>query len=128
LRRKLDAVNVVAPVGRQRHAADGFSRLRARFTELASETADLHHWARGRKREHNAHGHQRTESVADVVGVKFLEALGAVAALQEESSAGRHFGELGFKVARFARKHERRVSAQLMLSARERAGIWIIRR
>ena len=41
--------------------------------------------------------------------MKFGEAFGAIAALQQEGAALGDFGEIGLERARFARKHERRM-------------------
>ncbi len=43
------------------------------------------------------------------------EALGAVAALQQEGLAFRRAGELGRQAAGFAGKHQRRIDPQLLL-------------
>ena len=85
--RELDAVDDVAAIGRQRDAVLRLGVGGARLGELAGHAADLHHRAGGAEGQHHRHLQQHAEGVADVVGMEFGEALGAVAALQQESLA-----------------------------------------
>ncbi|MCY1407124.1 hypothetical protein D9M71_224120 [compost metagenome] len=50
-----DAVDDIATVGRQGHAADGFVIGRARLGELARHAPDLDHRAAGGKSHDNSH-------------------------------------------------------------------------
>ena len=70
----------------------------------------------------------RRNGVADVVGVEFLEALGAVAALQQEGLAGRHVAQQALQPARLARKHQRRHPAKVRLDARKLRHVRIVGR
>ena len=60
--------------------------------------------------------------------MEFLEALCAVAALQQERLAGRDLREISLQLARLAREHERRVRTELLLDARQSCRIGVIRR
>ena len=85
-----DAVDIVAAIGGQGHAA---ARLRvggAGLGELAGDAAHLHHRHAGGKGQDDRHLQQHAEGVADIVGMEFGEAFGAVAALQQESLAFGH--------------------------------------
>ena len=55
------------------------------------------------------------------------EAFGAIAALQQESLAGRDLRQRAFQVARLAGKNQRRKSRKLRLDIGQRLGVRIIR-
>jgi hypothetical protein len=65
--------------------------------------------------QHHRHLQEDTEEIADVVGTVFGEALGAVAALQQEGPALGDFGQLVLEFAGLAGEHQRRELAQLRL-------------
>ena len=65
---------------------------RARLGELAGHAADLDHRHGAAEGQHDRHLQQHAEGVADVVGMELGEALGAVAALEQESLA---VGDIG---------------------------------
>src|SRR5262249_40531603 len=67
------------------------------------------------------------EEVADRVRAVVLEALGAVAALQQESLAGRDARERALQVARLAGKDERRKRRKLRLDGGKLCGIRVLR-
>ena len=67
---------------------------------------------RAGKGQHHRHLQQHAEGVADIVGMEFGEALGAVAALEQESLAFGHLAERGHQVARLACEHQRRIGLQ----------------
>ncbi len=110
-----DAVDDVATVGGQGDAVDGFIVGRAWLGELAGHASDLDHRATGGEGHHNRHLQQHLEGVADFCGGEFGKALGAVAALQQESAALGHFGKLTAQLAGFPGKHQRRVAGQVLL-------------
>ena len=60
------------------------------------------------KGQHHRHLQQHAEGVADIVGVEFGEAFGAIAALEQKALAGRDIGEVGLERARLTGKHQRR--------------------
>ena len=59
-------------------------RRGARLGELPGHPPDLHHRLLAGESQDDRHLQQHAESVADVVGVEFLEAFGAIPALQQE--------------------------------------------
>ena len=87
IRGELDVVDDVAAVGRQGDAVDRLEVRRARFGELAGDPADLDDRRARREGHHHRHLQEDAEEVADVVGGMLVEALGAVAALQQEGLA-----------------------------------------
>ena len=120
-------VDDVAAIGRQFDAAALLGRRRARLGELAGDAADLHHRRRRGISEHHRHLQEHAEKVADVVGAVLGEAFGAIAALQQESLAGRDLRQRFFQVARLACKNQRRKGRQLRLDIGQRLGVRIIR-
>ncbi len=124
---ELEAVDVVAAVGRQLDLADLLDVGRARLGELAGHAADLHHRHAGAVGQHDGHLQQHAERVADVVGGEILEALGAVAALQQEGVARGHLGQRRLELARLAGEDQRRIAAQPGLGARQNGGVRIDR-
>ena len=87
--RELDVVDDVAAIGRQGDAVDRLEVGRARLGELAGDAADLHDRRGGGEGHHHRHLQEHAEEIADVVGRMFAEALGAIAALQQERLARR---------------------------------------
>jgi len=81
-------VDDIAAINRQLDAAALFGRRSARLGELAGNATDLHHRGSRRVGQHHRHLQKQAEKIADVVGTVLGEALGAVAALQQESVAG----------------------------------------
>ncbi len=123
---KLDAVDDVAAVARQLLAALAFHRRRARLGELAGDAADLDHRRFGGKGHNHGHLQEGAEEITDIVGAVFGEAFGAIAALKQESPAGRHVGELALELARLAGKNQRRIGRQPCLDGGQRVGIGIV--
>ena len=90
---ELRAVDDVAAIARQLLAVLLLDRRGARLGELAGDAADLHHRHGGGIGQHHRHLQEHAQEVADVVGADVVgarigEALGAVAALQQETLAG----------------------------------------
>ena len=100
---------------------------RAGLGELAGDAADLHHRQRRREGQHHRHLQEDAEEVADVVGVVLGEALGAVAALQQERLAGGDLGERLLELARLARENQRRKGGELLLDRGQRRRVRIDR-
>ncbi|MDF9865771.1 hypothetical protein M2437_004753 [Methylorubrum pseudosasae] len=119
------AVDDVAAVARQRHAVERLGRRRARLGELAGDAADLHHGRAAREGEHHRHLQEDAEEVADVVGRVLVEALGAVAALQEEGLARPDARQGRLQLARLTGKNERRKARELRLDGLESARVRI---
>jgi hypothetical protein len=71
---------------------------RARLGELPGDAADLHHRLRAGEGQHDRHLQEDAEEVADVVGAVLGEALGAVAALQQEGLALGHAASCFFSL------------------------------
>jgi hypothetical protein len=95
---------------------------------LARDAAQLHHRLAAGEGQHHRHLQDQAEGVADVVGVEFLEALGAVAALQQERAALGHVAEQALETARLARKDQRRHLAKRLLDPFHSARIRIVGR
>ena len=127
LRRELDAVDDVAAIARQLDAVLLLGRRRARLGELAGDAADLHHRRAAGEGQHHRHLQEHAEEVADVVRAVLVEALGAVAALQQESLAGRDARERLLQAARLACKNQRRKGRKLLLDRGKRRLVRIIR-
>ena len=105
---ELDAVDDVAAIGRQRHAVLGLVVGRARLGELAGDAADLHHRLRAGEGQHDRHLQEDAEEVADIVRAMLGEALGAIAALEEECVTGSDSCKLLLQLARLTCKNQRR--------------------
>ena len=121
------AVDDVAAIDRQLDAAALLGRRGARLGELAGDAADLHHRRSRGIGQHHRHLQEQAEEIADVVGAVLGEALGAIAALQQESLAGGDLRQRLFQVARLAGKDQRRKSGKLRLDVGQRLGVRIIR-
>ena len=94
-------------------------RRGARLGELAGDAADLHHRRAAGKGQHHRHLQEDAEEVADVVGAVLGEALGAVAALQQESLARGDARQRLLQLARLACKNQRRKGRKLLLDRRQ---------
>ena len=128
LGRELDVVDDVAAIARQRHAVDRLEIRGAGLGELACDPADLDDGRGGRKRHDHRHLQEDAEEVADIVGRMLFEALGAIAALQQEGFARGGGAERAFQFARFAREHERRIAGELTLDPGQRREVLVDRR
>jgi hypothetical protein len=127
LGRELEAVDIVAAVGRQFDVALLLDVRRAWLRELAGHAPDLHHRYAGPVGQHDGHLQEHAERVANVVGGEVGEALGAVAALQQEGVAGSDLGQRRLELARLAGEDQRRVAAQAGLGACQHGGIGVDR-
>ena len=94
--------------------ADQLGERRPRLGELTGDPADLHDRHAHRVREHDRHLEDDAQLLADVVGGEVLEALGAVAGLEQERVAGGDLGQPGLQRARLAGEHERREALDLL--------------
>ena len=123
---ELRAVDDVAAVARQLDIVAPLDRRRARLGELTGDPPDLHHRRGSREGQHHRHLQEDAEEVADRVRAVVLEALGAVAALEQESLPGRDARERFLQVARLAGKDERRKARKPALDRGElrRIGIF----
>jgi hypothetical protein len=104
-RRELVAVDAVAAVARQFDAIAFLGRRCARLGELARDAADLDHRQGRREGQYHRHLQEHPEEVADVVGAVLSKALGAVAAMEQESLPGCYPVEMLGQGARLACKH-----------------------
>ena len=109
---ELEVVDHVAAVGRQGHALAGLVVARAGLGVLPGHPADLDHRHRGAVGEHGRHLQDRLDPVADVVGGRRGEGLGAVAALEHERLAARHRGHPVAQHVALAGEDERRVARE----------------
>ena len=126
-RRKVDAVDDVAAIGRQLHRAAFFDRRRTRLGELSGDAADLHHRRRRGIGQHHRHLQEQPEEIADVVGAVLGEALGAIATLEEECLAGGNLRQSAFEVACLTCKNQWRKARKLGLDIGECLGVGVIR-
>jgi hypothetical protein len=110
--RELEVVDHVAAVGRQGHALTGLLVARARLGVLPRHPADLHHGHRRAVGEHGRHLQDRLDPVADVVGGRGHEGLGAVTALQHEGLTTGHRGHPLAQHVALAREDERGVARE----------------
>ena len=127
LGRELHAVDVVAAVTGQGHAVPGLGVGRAGLGELARHAPDLDHRAGGAEGQHHRHLQQNAEGVADIVGVEFGEALGAVAALEQKRLTVRRLGEPRLQAPRLAGEDQRRVAPQLLFHPVQRVAVRVLR-
>ena len=125
---ELLAVDVVALVGGQGHAVLRLVGVGARLGELAGDAAHLHHRLGPGEGHHHRHLQHQPEEVADVVGPELLEALGAVAALQQEGAALGGLAQQRLQPARLAGEHQGRHGGQLALHPGQGGGIGIVGR
>ena len=125
LRGEVEAVDGVAPVGRERDTVARLGVARARLGVLAGETADLDHRDAGRVGEHDRHRQQHPQLVADVLGGDALERLGAVAALEQERLAPADGREPVAEVVALTGEDQRRHPAQLLDRAVAGGGVRI---
>ena len=93
LGREVVAVHDVAAVGGQRDVAAGLGVARTGLRELSRHPAHLHDGHRGAVGEHDRHLQHGLHAIADLVGGRAREGLGAVAALQQERLAARGRGQ-----------------------------------
>ena len=119
------AVDDVPPVARQLHTVHGLGGGRPRLRELAGHAPDLDHRAGRAERQDHRHLQQHLERVPDVVGVELREALGAVAALQQEGFAAGDAGQFGLQVAGLPGEDERGIGRQPPLRVRQRPGVGV---
>ena len=77
--------------------------------------------------KNNCHLQQDAECVADIVGVVFHKALGAIAALKQESAAFAYFGKVCFQASSFASKNKRRESGKAFFHRLQDFRIFICR-
>ena len=125
---EFDVVDDVAAVDGQGDAADRLAVRRARLRELPGDAPDLDDRRGRRVGHHHRHLEEDAEEVADVVGRMFAEALGAIAALQQERFADHRLAERALELARFAGEHQRRIAGELALDLLERRRVGIDRR
>ncbi len=125
-RREGDIVDDVAAIARQLDAIDLFGSGRTRLGELAGDAADLHHRQGAGIGQDHRHLQKHAEEIADVVGAMLGEALGAIAALQQEGFAGGDARQRLLQIAGFTCKNQRRKRGQLRLDFGQCLGIGII--
>ena len=124
---ELDAVDDVAAIARQLDRALLLGRRGARLGELAGDAADLHHRHGAGEGEHHGHLQEDAEEVADVVGAVLGEALGAIAALEQEALALGHAGQRLLQLARLAGEDQRRIGGKPRLDGGKRLPVRIDR-
>ncbi len=123
LGREVVAVDDVAAVGRQGHVAASLVVARPGLGELTRHAPHLDDRHRGAVGEHDGHLQQRLHAVADLVGCRAGERLGAVPALQQEGLATRGAGEPVPQDVDLTGEHERRVARDLGGRCRDGFGI-----
>src|SRR5262249_57371469 len=99
LRREFRTVDDVPAIARQLLAGARLGRRGARLGELTGNAPHLHHLRIAAEGEDQCHLQEQLEIVANVVGLMLLEALGAVATLQQEPATSRNGRKPGLKIA-----------------------------
>src|SRR4051794_12583171 len=112
---ELDAVDNVAAIAWKLLAVLLLRRCRTGLGELAGDAAEFHDWRAPRIGQHHRHLQKDAEEIAYRISAMLGEALGAIAALQQEGFSGRDARKLRFKVPRLARENERRKTRELPL-------------
>jgi hypothetical protein len=113
---ELDAVDDVAEIARH-SMPPGLGRRRARLGELAGHAARPSPPAACWRRSAPPPSAAARGRCRGCCRVELGEAFRAVAALQQETLAGRHFGKVGLERARLAGKDQRRELGQRLLDA-----------
>jgi hypothetical protein len=106
--REARPIDVVAAIARQRHAVARFGVGRTRLGVLAGEAADANHRLLQALQQHQAHLQQDLQAPRDVVRFAVLEALGAIAALQQKLLAALRQRELRAQRLDLPGDHQRR--------------------
>ena len=114
LGREVVAVDDVAAVGRQRDAVAGLVVGGAGLGELARHAAHLDDGHGRAVGQDDGHLQDGLDAVADLVGRRGLEGLGAVAALEQERLALRGGGEPLAQDVHFAGEDERREDGKFL--------------
>ena len=125
--RLFGAVDDIATVDRQLDAADGLGGRGARLGELTGDAADLHHRLAAGEGQDHGHLQEDAEEVADIVGRMLGEALGAVAALKQETLALRNARQLALQLARLTGEDQRRITGKLLLDRGQLGLILVVR-
>ncbi len=120
---RVGVVDDVAPERREFEIADHFGGGGSGLRELAGDPADLHDRDADGVGEHDGHLEDDAQLLSDVVGGELLEALRAVAGLEEERVACGDPGEFGLQRSGLAGEHERRHRGDLFQRLLERCGI-----
>ena len=118
-RGELGTVDQVAAIARQRDAVARFEFVRARLGVLAGEPAHADHRLLAAVDQHQAHLQQDFELVGDGVRVAVIEALRAIAALQQKPLAARGFGQLLLERSDLPGRHQRRQLGDLATTPRD---------
>ena len=107
-----EVVDHVASEGGQGDALAGLDRRAARLGVLPGHAADLDDGHGGAVGQHRGHLQDRLDPVADVVGGRGGEGLGAVAALEDEGLADGGLGHAVGEDVALAREDERRIRGE----------------
>jgi hypothetical protein len=99
--------------------------------EVPGDAANLHHRQCGGIGEHHRHLQKDAQEVADVVGTDIVgarlrEALGAIAALQQETLPHGDLAQRLLQAARLTCKNQRRKARELPLDGFERGLVGIV--
>ena len=106
-------IDEITAVTRQCHAVASLAVRRTRLGVLAGEAADAHDGELESVHEHEAHLQHDLEPVRDQRRGAVVETLGAIAALQQEASPLRRFGQQVPERHDLPRGDQRRQLAQL---------------
>ena len=124
---ELGAIDDVAAVAWQGRAVARFGVGRTRLRVLARKAADAHDRLAQPVHEHEAHLQQHLQAVRDDLGRAVAEALGAIAALQQEAFAFLCIGELLLEREDLPRRHQRWQAAQFGERGFQRVRIGVVR-
>jgi len=107
----------VTAKARQLTIADGLQCLRSRLGELPGDTADLHHRNTERVGQHHRHLQDDAQLLANVDRRELLEALGAIAGLQQKGVARRDLAERCLQRTGFASEDQWGIGRDLLQRA-----------
>ena len=110
---------------RQFEVADDLGGGGAGLRELPGHAADLHDGNADGVGEHDGHLQDDAQLLSNVVGGELIEALGAIAGLEQEGPPGGHTGEFGLQRPGLAGEHQRRKGRELRLDIGQCLGIGI---
>ena len=110
---RFKTVDDVAAIAGVFHPTNHLGVGRTRLGELAGHPTDFNHRHLGAIGQHHGHLQHNAKGVADVIGRKFGEAFGAIAALQQERIALSGLSQLLFQPPRLTGKDQGGVFGQL---------------
>ena len=122
---EIGAIDDVAAVAGEGDVIRGFRVAGAGLGVLPGHAAHFDDGHAGAEGQHDGHLQQDAEGVADDVGLEVLEALGAVAALEDEGLAVGCLGQGLLEAAGFAGKDQGGIGGEAGFSSGQGGGVWV---